>query len=120
MGSGEHFHFTKTVILMVFVVKEFPTFCGHAGPWLFPLPQGMTGQLGLPSPSRMEALTLLHTRILPASALLTLCSASLALASPQEDPLWAVLTQNEAGFSHRCGKDVTSLPVIPVSSDYKV
>lgn len=120
MGSGEHFHFTKTVILMVFIVKEFPTFCGHAHPWLLPLPQRMTGQLGLPSPSQMEALTLLHTRILPASALLTLCSASSALASPQEDPLWAVLTQNEAGFSHRCGKDATSLPVIPVSSDYKV
>ena len=82
MGSGEHFHFTKTVILMVFVVKEFPTFFGHARPWLLPLPQGMTGQLGLPSPGQMEALTLLHTRILPASALLTLCSASSALASP--------------------------------------
>ena len=73
MGSGEHFHFTKTVILMVFIVKEFPTFCGHAHPWLLPLPQRMTGQLGLPSPSQMEALTLLHTRILPASALPSPC-----------------------------------------------
>ena len=32
IGSGKHFHFTKIVILMMFIVMEFPTFCKHGRP----------------------------------------------------------------------------------------